>query len=202
MAATHAPGTGIGPGSAGKHRWAAAVFAVTVLAAAAVALPFAVRGAHHTHVEAAPVASTQGPTRPAVHHVPTRSALGEPGELPPLLPSGRPELRDGQTVRVGDITEGTLRRTGAGWQVLVQWDGRLRPLPTRGPVALGDTSWLSASGLLYTRVPTGTTGRFHVYAWTPRGGNAYTPPVLVATALGPVCFDKRFTAFGDCSRSR
>lgn len=198
MAATHAPGTGIGPGNAGKHRWRAAVFAVTVLACAAVALPFAVRGTHATDVQAAPVSATQGPPGPAAHLVPTRSALGDPRQLPPLLPSGRPELRDGQAVRVGDITEGILRRTGAGWQVLVQWGGRLRPLTTRGPVTLGDTSWVSASGLLYTRVPTGTTGRFHVYAWTPRGGSAYTPPLLTATALGRVCFDKAFTAFGDC----
>jgi hypothetical protein len=158
-------------------------------------------GAHHTAVEAAPVASTQSP-HPTVRHLAPGSALGDPGDLPPLLPSGRPELRDGQSVRVGDITEGTLRRTAAGWRVLVQWDGRLRPLATRGRVALGDTSWVSASGLLYSRVPAGTPGRFHVYAWTPRGGSVYTPPVLVATALGRVCFDKTFTAFGDCSRSR
>jgi hypothetical protein len=111
-------------------------------------------------------------------------------------------LRDGQPVRVGDITEGTLRRTAAGWQVLVRWDGRLRPLTTHGPVALGDDSWVSASGLLYTRVPIGPTGRFRVYAWSPRGGSVYSPPLLVATDIGRVCFDPDFTAYGDCSRAR
>ena len=72
-------------------------------------------------------------------------------------------------------------------------------MTTRGAIGLSDPSWVSQSGLLYTRVPTDTAGRFRVYAWDPQGGTAYTPPVLVATSLGRVCFNHSFTAFGDCT---
>ena len=43
-----------------------------------------------------------------------------------------------------------------------------------------------------------TPDRFRVYSWDPRGGSAYTPPALVANPLGQVCFNRSFTAFGDC----
>ena len=41
-------------------------------------------------------------------------------------------------------------------------------------------------------------GRFRVFAWDPRGATAYTPPTLVAKNLGLACFNRSFTAFGDC----
>ncbi|HEY2877151.1 MAG TPA: hypothetical protein VGJ24_01135 [Nocardioides sp.] len=199
MATTRAPGTGIGPGDAGKHGRRSAVIAAVALAGAAIVVPFALHGAHHSGAEASPAAPVAQPSpAPAVHHAGTNSRLGSQADLPPLLPSGRPTLQDGAQVRVGDITEGTLRHTPGGWQVLVRWDGRLQPLPTQGPVALGATSWVSASGALYTRVPTDTPGRFRVFTWDPEGGTAYTPPALVSSELGQVCFDKTFTAFGDC----
>jgi len=199
MATTHVPGTGIGPGDADKHGRRSAVIAGVALACAAIVVPFALHGARHSGATASPAAPvTQAPPTSAVHHESRDRALGAQDDLPPLLSSGRPALRDGARVRVGDITDGTLRRTPRGWQVLVRWDGRLQQLTTRGPVSLGAASWVSASGLLYTRVPTDTPGRFRVYSWDPEGGTAYTPPSLVASELGPVCFDKAFTAFGDC----
>jgi hypothetical protein len=200
MATTHAPGTGIGPGDAGKHGRRSAVIAAVALAGAAIVVPLALHGARHSGAEASPAAPVaQAPPSPAVHHhASNNSRLGSQDDLPPLLSSGRPALQDGVQVRVGDITAGTLRRTAGGWQVLVRWDGRLQPLQTQGPVALGATSWVSASGLLYTRVSTDTPGRFRVYTWDPEGGTAYTPPALVSSELGPVCFNKTFTAFGDC----
>jgi hypothetical protein len=176
------------------------VIAAVALAGAAIVVPFALHGARHSGAEASPAAPVaQAPPSPAVHHHASHnSRLGTQDDLPPLLSSGRPALQDGVQVRVGDITEGTLRRTAGGWQVLVRWDGRLQPLQTQGPVALGATSWVSASGLLYTRVPTDTPSRFRVYTWEPEGGTAYTAPALVSSELGPVCFNKTFTAFGDC----
>jgi len=204
MATTHAPGTGIGPGDARKHGRRSAVIAAVVLAGAAIAVPFGARSLDRDGALSAAPPTSPSPT-PATHrhHARDDATIGPRGDLPPLLPSGgagvRAALREGARVRVGDITDGTLRRTpGAGWQVVVRWDGRLQPLPTHGPVGLGAASWVSASGLLYTRVPTGITGRFHVYAWDPHGGTAYTPPTLVARDLGRVCFDRTFTAFGDC----
>src|SRR5206468_4921328 len=102
----------------------------------------------------------------------TVATLGPQGDLPPLLAPGRPALRGGARVLVGELTTGTLTLTpGRGWQVLVRWDGRRQALPMRGPVSLADPSWLSSAGLLYTRVPTSTPGRFHVYAWDPQGGS-------------------------------
>jgi hypothetical protein len=119
-----------------------------------------------------------------------------------LLAAGsglRTGLRDGARVLVGDITDGWIRRApGSGWRVVVRWDGRWQALPTHGPVSLNADSWVSAAGFLYTRVPTGTPGRFRVYAWDPQGGSAYTPPTLVASRLGLVCFNRTFSAFGNC----
>lgn len=199
MATTQAPGTGIGPG---RRR---AVVAAAVLACAAIVVPF---GLHSLQDDDAPPTTTAHHTGTIVtppaprHHSTTDTALGSRADLPPLLPNGSPSLRAGQAVRIGDVTEGTLRRTtGAGWQVLVRWDGRLQPLPVHGPVTLGEPSWVSRSGLLYTRVATGTTGRFRVFAWVPQGGSAYSPPELVATPLGAVCFNGAFTAFGNCAAS-
>jgi hypothetical protein len=106
-------------------------------------------------------------------------------------------------VRLGVVTDGVLQRMPDGaWQVLVRWNGRLRPVPTRGPVQLAAgaaSSWISEEGLLYTRVPTGTPGRFRVYGWDPRGGSAYTPPTLVSISLGQACFNQDFTAYGTCT---
>jgi hypothetical protein len=202
MAMTHAPGTGLGGGNLGKGGRRAAVLGAVVLAVLAIVVPFAVHDLQHRHPAAAPViqraaphpSTTQGP-----HHVVTDSALGARGDLPSLLPDRSPTLTTGQSVRLGDITTGSVRRAPtAGWQVLVRWDGKLQPLTTRGSVSLGADSWVSRAGLLYSRVPTGTPGRFHVFAWSPQGGTAYTPPTLVATALGDVCFNPAFTAFGGC----
>jgi hypothetical protein len=182
------------------------VIGAVVLACAAIAVPFGLRSldrdrapaaaspAHHGAVSPAGKHSGQSDSKPGA-----QTGLGPQGDLPPLLGSGRPHLWDGARVRVGDVTDGTLRRTpGAGWQVVVRWDGRFQPLNTHGRVALGATSWVSRSGLLYTRVPTDTPGRFRVFAWGPQGGSAYTPPALVATSLGHVCFNHAFTAFGNC----
>jgi hypothetical protein len=205
MATTHAPGAGFGPGDAHKHR-RAAVIAVAVLACAAIGVPAGVRGLDDDDARA----SAATPTTPAgsvPHHrlgggIGDEHVLGPQGDLPPLLASSavgvRAGLRAGARVRVGDITSGSLRRTPAGWQVVVRWAGRLQPLTLRGPVSLTHASWLSADGLLYTRVPTARPGHFTVYAWDPHGGSAYTPPSLVAVSVGQVCFNRSFTAFGNC----
>jgi hypothetical protein len=205
MATTHAPGAGFEPGDAHRHR-RAAVIAGVVLACTAVAVPFGVRGLDDDDARA----SAGTPTAPAnqVSHrhqaAGTRSAaaLGPRGDLPPLLASSsagaRTGLRPGARVRIGDVTDGSLRRTPAGWQVVVRWAGRLQPLTLHGPVSLGRGSWLSADGLLYTRVPAARPGHFRVYAWDPQGGSAYTPPSMVAVSLGQVCFNPSFTAYGNC----
>lgn len=178
------------------------MIAAVVLACAAIVIPFALHGLQDKDAGAAPTTPvTTAAPRPAVNHQATADpALGTQGDLPFLLPARTAGLRDGLRVRVGDITEGSLRRTpAAGWQVVVRWDGRLQPLTMRGPVAVSDgTSWVATSGFVYTRVPTGTPGRFRVYAWDPQGGTAYTPPALVSTSLGVVCFNSSFTAFGGC----
>ena len=203
MATTHAPGAGFRPGDARRHRRAALVAGV-VLACLAVGVPFGVRGLDDDDAHAA----TTARQAPSVRHhdhgggASTAAALGRQGDLPPLLASSsvgvRAGLRSGYRVRIGDITDGTLRRTPGGWQVVVLWAGRLQPLTLHGPVSLGPTSWLSADGLLYTRVPTARPGHFRVYAWDPQGGSAYTPPSLVAVSLGQVCFNRTFTAYGNC----
>lgn len=205
MATTHAPGAGFGPGAARRHR-RTAVIAGIVLACVTIAVPFGVRGLDDDDARAStgtpsaqvspvPHRHQGGATRPA-------ASLGPQGDLPPLLASSsvgtRTGLQAGARVRVGDITGGSLRRTPAGWQVVVRWDGRLQPLTMRGPVSLGRGSWLSADGLLYTRVPAARPGHFRVYAWDPQGGSAYTPPSMVAVSLGQVCFNPSFTAFGNC----
>lgn len=209
MATTHVPGTGIATGLRKHGR--TAVIAGVALAVAAIVVPFGVRGLDRDGPrETGAIASVPSPTpAPATaaqrtDHGGDVATVGPRGNLPPLLAADgdgvRAGLQDGARVRIGDITEGTLRRSHAdGWQVMVRWDGRLQPLPTRGHVALGDgVSWVSASGLLYTRVPTSTPGQFRLYAWDPHGGSAYTPPSLVADSLGRVCFNPSFTAFGNC----
>jgi hypothetical protein len=211
MATSHEPRANLGPGETRKHGRRSAVIAAVVLACAAIVAPFGVRSLDRdgTKASAAPPTAPSETTSagPEIDgSADTRGALGSQGDLPPLLASDgaalRRGLRDGARVRVGDITEGVVRRTaGAGWQVVVRWDGRLQPLTTHGPVTLGDSSWVAASGLLYTRVPAGASHRFHVYAWDPEGGSAYTPPTLVADSLGRVCFDDAFTAFGNCRGS-
>lgn len=200
MATIHLPGAG---DAAGRRRMA--VVAGVVLACAAIAAPFGLRGLDRDHpVASAATRQTEGnPAAPSASHPHHRSssdtALGRQADLPPLLAPGPPSLRAGQAVRVGDVTEGTLRRTPrVGWQVMVRWDGRLQPVPTHGPVSLGSGSWVARSGLLYTRVATSTPGRYVVYAWSPQGGSAYTVPTLLATRIGDVCFNASFTAFGDC----
>jgi len=213
MATTHSPG--FGSGDVGHHgRRAAVVAAVVLAAAAAIVIPFAFHGLDRDGAHASP-ATDAGPspvTTTAGHREHRSGDLGPRGDLPAMLPAARSGLTDGARVRVGDVTEGVARRTPGGhggWQVMVRWNGRLQPLATRSPVPLGTaspatgaayTTWISAGGQLYTRVATGTPGRFHVYAWDPQGGSVYTPPTLVATDLGRVCFDRAFTAFGDCRR--
>jgi hypothetical protein len=181
------------------------VLAGVVLVAAAIAVPVGVRGLDHDGAHGSAATSTTPVTgTPHRHGRGTRAdaALGSQGDLPPLLASSsvdvRSGLRAGARVRVGNITDGRLRRTSGGWQVVVRWGGRFQPLALRGPVSLRRASWLSAAGLLYTRVPAGTPGRFRVYAWDPQGGSAYTPPALKAIGLGRVCFNPTFTAYGNC----
>lgn len=201
MATTDASGTGVGP--MGKHGRRAMIVAVVALALAAIVVPFALRalGGNGGQASAAtPVAHP--PVAPVAHQqAGTDPALGRHDGLPSLLPS-RSMLTPGARVRLGDVTDGVLRRTPAGaWQVLVRWNGRLQPVPTRGPVQLAAgaaSSWIADDGRVYTRVPTGSPDRFRVYSWDPRGGSAYTPPALVANPLGQVCFNRSFTAFGDC----
>ena len=212
MTTTHAPGTGVaGEDLGNRGRWGltqgrAAALAAALLAVVAIVVPFLVHALGDRHPVQSEVAhqTTQPAVTPQVRHHTAAgnhdSALGSRTDLPALLPEGSPGLRDGQAVRLGDITTGTLRRQPTtGWHVLVRWDGRLQALTTRGSVSLGSTSWVSRAGLLYSRVPTGTPGRFHVYAWNPQGGTAYTAPTLVATALGAVCFNQAFTDFGGCT---
>lgn len=212
MATMHAPGAGRND-LGGRGRWhlvqgRGAVIAAVVLAFVAIVLPFAVPALHDkdpastvAHQSGSHTATPQGST-PTAAQAHADTALGSRGDLPSLLPDRSPRLHTGQAVRLGEITTGTLGRTPtAGWQVMVRWDGRLQPLPTRGSVSLGSGSWVSRAGLLYSRVATGTPGRFRVYAWDPQGGSVYTPPTLVATALGDVCFNQAFTAFGGCPRT-
>jgi len=204
VASTQVPRPGVGPrgGTRGRR---APIIAAGVLACAAIVLPFALHAVHRSGAHSPAAATVAAPTTvtaPTGRHPVDDPEVGRRGDLPALLPR-RSRLTDGTHVRLGDLTVGVLRRTAAGrWQVLVRWDGKVQPVPTRGPVRLGGpsahpTSWVSAEGLLYTRIPVGT-GRFRVYAWDPRGATAYTPPTLVATDLGRVCFNASFTAFGDC----
>jgi hypothetical protein len=201
------PGTGFRP-HGGKHSRRAAILGAAVLAFAAIVVPFVLHEVGDSD-EAKPsvaIKSVPPSVAPAAHQHPTVDpAVGPRGTLPDLLPA-RSQLSDGAHVRLGDVTDGVLRRTphGAG-PVLVRGDGRLPPVPHSAPVRLAAgpaTSWISANGLIYTRVPTTTPDRFRVFAWDPRGGTAYTPPKLVATALGRVCFDRAFTAFGNCHTAR
>jgi hypothetical protein len=200
-ASANVESTGVGP--IGRHGRRTTIVAAVVLAFAAMVVPFAVRDLGGSGAQATPATRVSTPTvAPATHQQSASDpALGSQGNLPALLPS-RSKLTPGASVRLGDVTDGVLRRTpGGAWQVLVRWNGRLQPVPTRGPVQLAvgaATSWISEDGLLYTRVPTGTAGRFRVYTWDPRGGSAYTPPALVSTSIGQACFNSSFTAFGNC----
>jgi hypothetical protein len=214
MATTATSGTGVGHGGWWRGR-RATVVAVVVLAFAAIVVPFVLRDLGRGGAQASPASRATAPADPTRSQQATTSgsdtapvsdpALGPRGDLPALLPA-RAGLSAGTRVRLGDVTDGLLRRTPDGrWQVLVRWDGRLQPVPTHGPVALGGgpgadapASWVSGEGLLYTRVATTRPDRFRVYRWEPRGGTAYTPPTLMATAVGPVCFNHAFTAFGNC----
>lgn len=201
MATTHAPGTGIGPGDAGRHGRRTAVIAGVVLVCAAIVVPFGLHGVQRSGAHASTTAPPPTTPSPAGHHQDAAvPPWGSPADLPSLLPARSAGLRDGLRVRLGDITDGTLRRTPAGgWQVVVRWNGHDQPLTVQGRVALADgTTWVARSGLLYTRVATETAGRFRVYAWDPEGGTAYAPPTLAASGLGAVCFNDAFTAFGDC----
>lgn len=205
MATIHVPGTGLGP-HGGKHGRRVPIIAAVVLACAAIVIPFALQAFGRSSAQtpaATPVSAPSQKTAPAHRHPAADPQVGGRGDLPALLPR-RSRLIDGTRVRLGDLTFGVLRRTSAGgWQVLVRWNAKSQPVPTRGPVQLGgpsvqrSASWVSDEGLLYTRIPVGT-GQFRVYAWDPRGATAYTPPTLVATDLGRVCFNHSFTAFGDC----
>ena len=207
MATTHAPGTGTATAAHG-HARRTAVIAAVVLAAAAIVVPFAV---HSLDRDGPPASGATGtlpsptpsPATAAQHTDDAAATVGPRGNLPQLLARDGDRVRagvhDGARVRVGVVTEGTLRTHADGWKVMVRWNGRLQPLPTRGPVTPRDgVAWVSASGSLYTRVPTTTPGRFRVFAWKPHGGSVYTPPSLVAEGLGQVCFNPSFTAFGTC----
>jgi hypothetical protein len=207
MATTDASGTGVGPAGSHSRRTPLAAVAAAVLACAAIDVPFALHGLHGSGVRATTAPQVAQPSvEPAgqQQHEATDPALGGHSDLPALLPA-RSKLVPGAHVRLGDVTDGVLRRMPDGaWKVLVRWNGRLRPVPTRGPVQLAAGaafSWISDEGLLYTRVPTGTPGRFRVYGWDPRGGSAYTPPTLVSMPLGQACFNQDFTAFGNCRTS-
>jgi len=203
VATIHVPGTGFRP-HGGKHSRRAAILGAVVLAFAAIVMPFVLHevGDDDGAKASAATGTTPPSVAPATHqHQATDPAVGPRGTLPDLLPA-RSRLSDGAHVRLGNVTDGVLRRTPAGaWQVLVRWDGRLQAVPLRGPVRLAAgpaTSWISEKGLIYTRVPTTSPDRFRVFAWDPRGATAYSPPRLVATSLGTVCFNHAFTAFGTC----
>ena len=209
MATTQAPGSSFGPvrGRPGRRAAIAAVTLAVAFAVAAITVLLGLWDVGDNGVQASPVpaATPLRPSAPSRQHAGLGAGVGSRGDLPALLPAARTSL-DGTRVRLGDITDGVLRRTPhRTWEVRVWWNGRLQRVATRGRVPLGasvtahaSASWVSAQGLLYTRVPTGRPHRFRVYAWDPRGGTAYTPPRLVATDLGPVCFNSSFTAFGDC----
>jgi hypothetical protein len=207
VATIHAPGTGVGP-HGGRPGRRATIVAAVVLAFAAIVVPFGLRDVGKSGAQASPAThATASPPSTTAHRSPVvDAAVGPRGDLPALLPARSARLSDGLRVRLGVITDGVLRRTPAGtWQVLVRWNGRLQPVPTHGPVRLAGgpaghapASWVSDEGLLYTRVAMARPDRFRVFAWEPRGATAYTPPTLVAKNLGLVCFNRSFTAFGDC----
>jgi hypothetical protein len=128
------------------------------------------------------------------------------------VPAGWAPRMFHRTVRVGDVTDGVLLSQEGGdsdtWRVYVRWDGHPQQLRTRGPVALGGgftrdgsttyLSWMSADGRLYTRIGTPRPGRFRLYAWTPAGATASTPPVLEARHLGIVCLDATGRTLDTC----
>lgn len=113
-------------------------------------------------------------------------------------------------VHLGRAAHGVLLSQEGGdldsWHVYARWDGRIRQLPTRGPVRLGggfletgDTaylSWTTPAGRLFTRVGTPRPGHFRVYAW--RAGLGPAGPYLHAVSLGTVCIDDLLGTYGTC----
>jgi hypothetical protein len=130
------------------------------------------------------------------------------------VPVGWPPALFGFPVRI-DHAPGLLLSQEGGdsdtWHVYVVRGGRLQPLPMRGPLPLGGGftqtsagqsayySWLTPRGRLFTRVGTGQSGRYRVYAWLPTGGGTTSPPTLVAHGLGVVCLDETLDTYGTCS---
>jgi hypothetical protein len=115
-------------------------------------------------------------------------------------------------VRLGDGTDAVLLSQEGGdsdtWRVYVDLGGQVQRLGQQGPVRLGGgftqdgdrvyLSWLTPAGSLFTRVGTVRPGHYRVYAWQPSGGDATTPPTLVAHDLGPVCIDDMWQTYGTC----
>src|SRR5215217_7380885 len=139
MATMHAPGTGVEPGG-GRHRRQGAMVAAVALVLAVVVVPFGLRDLGGDDARASPAAHpTPSPASPP--STPSTAARRDPGvgsrgDLPALLPAARTPVA-GTRVRLGDITDGVLRRTSDGtWQVRVRWNGRLQPVETRGQVGL------------------------------------------------------------------
>ena len=199
MAITDGPGAQLGPTRTGHRHGRAALLTGIFVGCAVIVTPFTVQLFHTPRPFVVPLVSP-----PHLHPHEADSVLDTLGprhHLPPMLPARSPVLREGLAVRVGDITEGRLRRTpGAGWAVVVRWDGRSQPLPTHGTVSLDTgSSWVSTGDVLYTRVATSTPGRYQVYGWHAAGASAYAPPTMVARYLGDVCFNPGFTDFGDCA---
>jgi hypothetical protein len=131
------------------------------------------------------------------------------------VPVGWAPALFGSAVRLEDGRSAVLVSQEGGdsdtWRVYVDLDGRVQPLSTRGPVRLGGGftqtnvglrvrySWLTPEGRLFTRVGTGHEGQYHVWAWQPTGGDARTPPALIAHDLGIVCLDETLDTYGTCS---
>jgi hypothetical protein len=116
-------------------------------------------------------------------------------------------------VRLDHGTSGLLLSQEGGdsdtWRVYVDRGGRVQELDQEGPLPLGGGfthdgdhtvySWLTPGGRLYTRVGLDQPAHFHVYAWQPTGGDATTPPTLVAHDLGTVCIDDMWNTYGTCT---
>ena len=132
------------------------------------------------------------------------------------VPVGWAPALFGSAVRLGDGRSGVLLSQEGGdsdtWRVYADLGGSVRQLRLEGPLPLGGGftsarggesvyySWLTPAGRLFTRVGTGTPGRFHVYEWQPTGGDADSAPTLVAEDLGTVCIDETVDTYGRCAR--
>ena len=135
---------------------------------------------------------------PAVRHqADNDSRLGSQADLPPLLPSRAADSRTAH--RCGSATSPRARsvvRRGAGRSSSGGAAVSSRPHPGAGRprrdlMGLGRRPPLHAGPHRHSRpVP-----RLHL---GPGGGTAYTPPSLISSELGRSCFNKTFTAFGDC----